>query len=79
MKRQGNVTTFEHVVPNPSVDKLRKGELKLIVALLDGECQLWGTADVELGYKELEEYYRADWAGANRLVPVLMFTKPDYG
>ena len=79
MKRQGNVTKFEHVVPDPNVDKLRQGELKLIIAVFDGEFDVWGAADVQLGYRELEEYYRADWAGTNRLVPVLLFTKSDYG
>jgi hypothetical protein len=64
MKRQGNVTKFEHVLANPNVEILRQGNLKLIVAVFDGEFEVWGAADVQLGYRVLEEYYRLAATGS---------------
>ena len=82
MKRKttktGSITKFEHVVHNPKIEKLKSGELKLIIVYFDGEPDLWGCSDFDQAFAELELYYRIDWRGTNRVLPVLMFDPPEH-
>lgn len=78
MIRKGNVTTFKHVKRDPKIEDIATGGQHLIVVYFDGCPELWGAADVGAGFKELEEYYRADWAGTRRVLPVLVFDRPEH-
>jgi hypothetical protein len=89
MKQVGNTITFDHVsheIPG-GVNGIRAKAPKhvLFVVYFDGAGELWYSknadpSDREIGLcvSELDQYYKSDWKGTNRVLPILIYRQTDY-
>jgi len=77
------IKEFKHVTcfDNGDHNGIRDDKRLLIVAMFDGEPELWlvnSGSCVASAISELTDFYRDDWKGTNRLIPLKVMQPIDY-
>jgi len=80
-----SVKNFKHVCQRFPPEEIQR-KRAIFMVQFDGEWEYWYSQKIDPGHQDVEDcvtelntYYRTDWRGTKRILPVITAMMTDYG